>query len=555
MKRVYGIDLGTTYSCIACVDEYGKPVVIPNSEGDATTPSVVYFETAGNVVVGQTAKDVAKVYEDRVVSRVKRAMGDSSWVFDCFDQTYTPQEISAQILRKVVGDAEQETGEHIEDVVITCPAYFGINEKEATKQAGEIAGLNVLYVIPEPTAAAIAYGLDLTQEQVVLVYDLGGGTFDVTIIHIREGGIEVIATDGERELGGADWDSDIADYLAQELEAKTGVPSSQVLADAETYQELLVDAEHAKKTLSSRTSHSQRVQFESYREMIELTREKFEEITAPRLEQTVSQTLAVIARARDKGYEKIDTLLLVGGSTYMPQVMGRIQAELPDIPVKRTDPNQIVAKGAALFGYRCQLNQEIDIRVSERLSKDGGVPESEDAEGAMREQVQREVASEHGMALPGLKKLVDTEIINVSSKSFGIKVLNANAREVVTNLVFVDDKVPQTITRAFPTAYDNQDSVVLEVYENYDRTPGAMLDPEGDGLKLLGDTELTFLRALPKGSPIEVTFELTPDGLLRVHGLDKTTSQEIQAQFETESILSAEAVAEAKSRALAIDVS
>jgi molecular chaperone DnaK len=242
-KRVYGIDLGTTYSCIAHVDEHGKPVVLQNAEGDSTTPSVVYFESADNIVVGQAAKEVVSIHPDLCVSTVKRSMGDPNWERTFQGQAYKPQDVSSFILRKVVGDTEKVTGDKIEDVVITCPAYFGVNEKEATKQAGIVAGLNVLYVIPEPTAAALAYGIEQTEDQVVLVYDLGGGTFDVTLIDIKAGEITVICTGGDRELGGKDWDDAVVSYLTQKFSEATGTPADALLEDMETYQELLNAAE------------------------------------------------------------------------------------------------------------------------------------------------------------------------------------------------------------------------------------------------------------------------------------------------------------------------
>jgi molecular chaperone DnaK len=213
-KRVYGIDLGTTYSCISYVDEHGKPVVVPNAEGELTTPSVVWFESPESVVVGRTAKDHAIIQRDRVVSTIKPEMGDATSERFIDGKTYRPQEISAHILRKLAKDATTITGDVIEDVVITCPVYFGVTQKEATQQAGAIAGLNVLYVIPEPTAAAVAYGIEATDNQNILVYDLGGGTFDVTLISISAGEIAVIATGGDDRLGGKEWDEKIASSCA-----------------------------------------------------------------------------------------------------------------------------------------------------------------------------------------------------------------------------------------------------------------------------------------------------------------------------------------------------
>ncbi|HEY2291003.1 MAG TPA: Hsp70 family protein, partial [Thermoanaerobaculia bacterium] len=260
-KRVYGIDLGTTYSCIAHVDEHGKPVVLQNAEGESTTPSVVFFESKDNVVVGQAAKEVVSIHTDLCVSTVKRAMGDPHWEREFYGHVYKPQDISSFILRKVVGDAEKIIGEKIEDVVITCPAYFGVNEKEATKQAGVLAGLNVLYVIPEPTAAALAYGIEQDQDQVILVYDLGGGTFDITLIEIKAGAINVICTGGDHQLGGKDWDDAVVSYFTQKFEESTGTPADSLLEDQETYQELLNAAEKCKKMLSSRQSVTEAVRF------------------------------------------------------------------------------------------------------------------------------------------------------------------------------------------------------------------------------------------------------------------------------------------------------
>ena len=225
-KQVYGIDLGTTYSCIAVVDKLsGKPYIIPNGEGDATTPSVVYFEDADTRVVGKEAKNTAVLEPDSVIEMVKRNMGAPDWRWSFEGQEYSAEEISAYILRKVVDDAEQTLGVRPEDVVITCPAYFGIPQREATAAAGRIAGLNVLEIINEPTAAAIAYGLQDDRDQVVLVYDLGGGTFDVSIIEVKDGSVSVIATGGDHELGGRDWDEEVVKYLSAGVDgARPGPP-------------------------------------------------------------------------------------------------------------------------------------------------------------------------------------------------------------------------------------------------------------------------------------------------------------------------------------------
>ena len=532
-KRVYGIDLGTTYSCIAHVDEHGKPVVIQNSEGDSTTPSVVYFESEDNVVVGQAAKEMVSIHTDQCVSTVKRAMGDPNWQREIHGHVYKPQDVSSFILRKVVGDAEKIVGEKIEDVVITCPAYFGVNEKEATKQAGVLAGLNVLYVIPEPTAAALAYGIEQTEDQVILVYDLGGGTFDITLIEIKGGEITVICTGGDRELGGKDWDDAVVSYFTQKFEAATGTSADALLEDKETYQELLNAAERHKKALSTRTTVTEAVRFGGEREKVELTRETFDQITAQYLERTLSLTDQEIEKAKQKGYAKIDKLLLVGGSTYMPQVIDAVTKRY-NVDVRQFDPNQAVAKGAAIFGYKCYLDEQIKIRL-------GNEPEA--ASQAQVEKAQKEVALEQGLTLAAVKKIHKTKVTNVTSKSFGIVVINQQDREVVTNLIEIDAAVPRTVTRQFGTHEEGQDRVDLRCMEN---SLSGVRELEISDCKELGMAALPFARPLPSNSPIEITFDLGPDGLLKLHGRDLTTGGEIDAKFETEAIMSREEVEEAK---------
>jgi molecular chaperone DnaK len=548
-KRVYGIDLGTTYSCISHVDEHGKPVVLQNAEGDSTTPSVVYFESADNIVVGQAAKEVVSIHPDLCVSAVKRSMGDPNWERTFYGQAYKPQDVSSFVLRKLVGDAEKITGEKIEDVVITCPAYFGLNEKEATKQAGVVAGLNVLYVIPEPTAAALAYGIEQTEDQVILVYDLGGGTFDVTLIDIKAGEITVICTGGDRELGGKDWDDAVVSYFTQKFSEATGTPADALLEDMEAYQELLNAAEKCKKMLSSRQSVTEAVRFGGERVKVDLTRETFDQITGQYLERTLILTEQELEKARQKGYTKIDKLLLVGGSTYMPQVIESVKRRFP-FEVRQFDPNQAVAKGAAIFGYKCYLDEQIKIRVAGQTGQKADQVDLAAVDTSVIEKAQSEVAQAHGLSLPGLKAMVDRTITNVTSKSFGVVVMNAQRREIVANLIEIDDAVPKTISNTFGTFEDGQIQVDLRCMEN--KLPQGEVEL-GDCTEL-GQTVLPFGKALPKDSPIEVTFELGPDGLLKVHGRDLTTGREIDAKFQTQSIMSREEEDAAKSRNLALRV-
>ena len=555
-ERVYGIDLGTTYSCIAYVDEHGRPVVVANAENQLTTPSVVFFETEDNIVVGDSAREVSEMYPDRVVTTVKRAMGDAGWSKELFGTSYRPQDISSFIIRKVVADAEANTGDTIKDVVITVPAYFGLNQKEATKQAGELAGLNVLYVIPEPTAAAIAYGLDEEEEQIVLVYDLGGGTFDITMIEIKPDAITVLCTGGDHELGGKNWDEAIAEYLADRFEAETGIGSDALMDDMETFQALLNSAEAGKVKLSSRQSMLDKVQHDGERARIELTRDKFDEITEPLLASTIRKTEELLQTAKDKGYDRVDKILLVGGSTYMPQVQKAIEAKFP-FEVRQFDPNQAVAKGAALLGYKCFLEKQIALKIRDVLGTAEGEEVSEEmVPEEVRQQVEQEVAQEQGLALAGLERLVKPTISNVTSKSFGIIVVDQSGQEVLANLVVVDDAVPLQVTKQFPTAGETQSGALLRCRENLSRN-----GPDDDSLPLsvvtseTGDAELEFGRPLPRGSMVEVTFALGEDGLLVVTGCDLTTGAAIKADFKTEAILAGEEYEASRSRNLSMNVS
>jgi molecular chaperone DnaK (HSP70) len=290
MKRIFGIDLGTTYSCIAYVDEMGKPVIASNFEGDLTTPSAVHFESPENIVVGKEAKNAAKLFPDRVVEFVKRHMGDPTFSYEVDGVAYKPEAVSSFILRKLVSDAAQALGEEIEDVVITCPAYFGNNEREATKNAGELAGLNVHLILNEPTAAAVCYGVDSqTDDQVVLVYDLGGGTFDVTVIAIEQGNIRVVVTGGDHSLGGKDWDDRLTKYLGECFQNEHPSEDSP-LGDNYSFQELAKAAEEAKKALSSREKYPLMVSHNGKRTRVELTRETLDEITNDLLDRTITLT-------------------------------------------------------------------------------------------------------------------------------------------------------------------------------------------------------------------------------------------------------------------------
>ena len=445
--------------------------------------------------------------------------------------------------------------EPITDVVITCPAYFGFSQKEATRQAGEIAGLNVRYVIPEPTAAAIFYGMteDTSRSQTVLVYDLGGGTFDVTVIEIKEGNIEVVCVGGDHDLGGANWDEDVATWFAQQFSAEHGTKTGELMTSDETWQDLLGLAEAAKRSLTAKTKHMARITHGTNRSRIELTREEFDEITEPRLNGTITLTKNVLEKARAKGREQIDKILLVGGSTYMPQVQERLKQEFPSIPdIGLLDPNQAVAKGAAVFGYKCFLDDEIMKKVAEQTGADLSGAATPAVPEEVRQRAEASVAVDQGLQLAQMQSLTRKTIQNVTSKSFGVVAVDDARREHVSNLIVVDAKVPAEVTERFRTVDEGQTSVNVICMENILRQSG-YVDIEAS--TEIGEAELPFARPLPKDSPLEFRFSLSADGLLSVHATDLTTGGEVEIAIQTAAILSTDEVVEKKRQSMAMTVS
>lgn len=536
-KPVFGIDLGTTYSCIAYVDEHGRPAVAPNSENALTTPSVVYFESGNNIVVGQSAKDAGRVYPDLVVQTVKRHMGDAHWLRAFDRRDYRPQDVSALILKKIVGDAEQVLGQTVEDVVITCPAYFGNVEKEATRQAGVIAGLNVRFVVPEPMAAAFAYGAEAVEGQTIMVYDLGGGTFDGTLLRVPG---TVLSTVGDQNLGGKDWDDDLVTFFAQKFQEATGVSPEGLLADLQISQELTGEAEKCKIALSSCNSYKLRVKFDLNNVAIEVTREDFEQITRHRLDRTIELTKMLIERGREQGVS-IETILLVGGSTFMPQVEARLQQEFPQCKLLRRDPNQIVAKGAALIGYKYQIDEEI-----ERLM----------TPGVSRSQAVKKVASATGMTPKAVTRLNKMILTTVTAKSFGVVIFNKKKNEdEVMNLIQVDDPLPINVTRAVYTVADQQTRVVLSVVQNKHRVTGEEHAVPLGECEEIGSAEVIFGTPLPALSQIDISYTLDLDGILKVAALDVTTGARAVGEFKSKALLSTDELADSRKRVMAVDVS
>lgn len=549
MNKVFGIDLGTTYSCVAYIDENNNPTVLKNSEGDLTTPSVVFFDEENSILVGESAKESSKMYPEKSISFAKRSIGQENSKMFINGKELSPAEISSYILKKIVKDANDslrmegklQENESIKDVVITCPAYFGINERAATKTAGELAGLNVLQIINEPTAAAITYGvIDNNTEKTILVYDLGGGTFDVTIIHVKPGEIRVICTGGDHMLGGKDWDDAIILYVEDEFKKQT-VMSDNILDDPETLQEITLAVEKAKKLLSSKEKAPISINYKGARAKIEITREKFDELTKPLLERTISLTNGMIVEANKKGFSKnsIDEILLVGGSSKMPQIASAVKQEFNKEP-KMFDPDEAVAKGAAIFALK---EKDYNILLGELSDATGKTKEELKNDIDSGKTNINEIANKAGVPIDA-RRLASSEgikIINVSSRSFGVIALNNKNEEKLFNIIFKNDSLPKEATQTFYPSEENQKNVRIKVLENLSS------DAENDVSlgKDVGEAELLLPSNMSKDIAINITFKLNSSGLLEIKAVETKTNTSIEAKFDVKEDLKEEEKKEA----------
>jgi len=484
-SAVIGIDLGTTNSCVATI-EGGKAVVIPNSEGSRTTPSVVAFTKDGERLVGVTAKRQAVTNSERTIISVKREMG-TDWKKDIDGDDYSPQEISAFVLQKLKADAEEYLGTEVKQAVVTCPAYFSDSQRQATKDAGRIAGLEVLRIINEPTAAALAYGVDKEEDQTVLVYDLGGGTFDVSILEIYQVDgqpqIEVKATSGDNRLGGDDFDEAVMKWIVSEFKKSTGIDLEK---DLQAMSRIREAAEKAKIELSGTPSTQINLPFITMRDGqpehldMPLSRSKFEKLTSSLVERTMSPTRQAMKDASIKKGD-VDKVLLVGGSTRIPAVQQEIEKEVGKAPFKGINPDEAVAMGAAL---------------------QAGI-------------------------IVGDEGVTDVLLLDVTPLTLGIETLGG----VTTTMIERNTTIPSRRSETFSTAADNQPAVEVHV-----------LQGEREFAKdniTLGRFHLMGIPAAPRGIPqIEVTFDIDANGIVNVSAKDLGTGTEQSIKIESQTSLS-----------------
>lgn len=515
-ELVYGIDLGTTYSAIAKVSDVGTVDVVRNFEGRDTTPSAIFFEGSDNVVVGSEAKNVALSDPDNACLLIKREMG-TDYTVEYGGKAWTPESLSALILKELVKAANQESGEEVDKVVITVPAYFGTQEKEATRQAGAIAGLEVVGIVTEPVAAALSVGIKGDKAETVMVYDLGGGTFDTTIMKVDSGKVEVVAIDGNRLLGGADWDAALVDLILDKFVEATGNEDARY--DDEFLLELRLEAESLKQSLTRRTEATARLSFGSAREAITITREEFEAAT----KHLIDQTVEICRRTLATGQEKepglaIDRVLLVGGSSRMPMVRDALTKQL-GWTCEDTDFDLAVAKGAAIYGQAA---------IEEVLATDGEEPNA--ASGAPK------------FFLSGASSL---SVSNVLSRGIGIRFHEPKTdSEYISFFAHANDNIPMDCEPIEGlTSVDGQTSVGIVLYEQGGESESEAVKDNNE----LNSVELAFASPMPESSPVEIQVVIDAEGILRLKAVDPKSGNSVDLQSRV-SVLTAGQVAEATSQ-------
>jgi len=562
MAKVYGIDLGTTYSVIATLDDNGMPEVVENyADSIPLLASAVYFPSDGDPVVGKEAKNQAEAEPDRVVQYVKREIGKDDAQIRDFDGTqYDPILISSLILKRMKEYAEEQ-GHEVDGVVITCPAYFGNEERAATKQAGIIAGLNVLNIVNEPTAAALNYCCrEFKENRKIMVYDLGGGTFDITLFDFSvddsgKASIDVIETDGNDRLGGIDWDARLYDHICELYTDENG--GTQDDMDAELRQKIRSQVEDVKKSISNMPSKSFTISHSGDATRLEVTREKFEEITQDLVAQTIDFVHQLLAEAKMSAGD-VDVVLLVGGSTRMPMVKTAVEGLFPG-KVRVEQPDLAVAKGAALAAAT-----EWNERILKRLDgQDSDVGSSQSESEDILPPVTKEEAA-------GLMINVPQQVSTVSDKltrSLGPAVIVTGDQYMIDNLLFIGDELPAEASATYGTRTDNQAEVRVMVFENVSRdkdnkhvTPS--LDMSGETqytdpalkVKRIGDVTLELPPNTAQGAPIEVVFRASGIGL-EVRATNLETGESAETVITTENTKTQEELNEARERFASIKTS
>ncbi|MDR1394387.1 MAG: Hsp70 family protein [Bifidobacteriaceae bacterium] len=500
--QAYGIDLGTTYSVVALVDETGQAQIIPNFEGTNTTPSVVYFQDSGEVVVGRIAKETAQSDPLNACALIKRHMG-AVFPQEFRGTSWTPEGISAFILKELVSKANSQNGLDIKKVVITVPAYFGVQEKEATRQAGVIAGLEVIGIIPEPVAAAISLGTKQEEEQTILVFDLGGGTFDTTVLEAQAGRVKVIAIDGNRLLGGADWDSRLEALYLKKFADQTGLDEDVLRADDEFMGDLGSKIEDAKIFLGRLPEKGLVLRFEGEKANVAVTREEFEAASADLVAQTVEITQRVIETAKGKvAGLAIDRLVLVGGSSRMPMIQAALTAA--GFAPEETDFDLSVAKGAAVYA-------------------EGGIPrytgDEEEADSSPGAAPRFSVES----GVPSIK------VENVLSRGLGVRMFNENDELEIVFLAHQNDLLPLDKSTTGEIREDGQSAVIVPLYEQGGETES--LKPEHNNPMQEGEaTTISGLTGMRRGDPIEIRLSVSSDGIARLSVTEPKSGRSFTAE-------------------------
>ncbi|MER0122952.1 Hsp70 family protein [Streptococcus sp. ZJ93] len=481
MVKAIGIDLGTTYSAVSILSETGQPIILENQDGDKLTPSVVFFQTVDGKdepLVGIQAKNFAATQPDNVVQYVKRQIGDPNWKFDSLsDHSYSAEEISAIILKRLKEGAENALGHEVTDAVITVPAYFDDARRVATRQAGEIAGLNVLRVLNEPTAAALAYGLSSDKSETVLVYDLGGGTFDVTLMKIENGHFDVLGTDGDRNLGGFDFDNALAMLIAEKMEAEG---AEGVIVDPDFAGMLREKAEATKRSLTTIEKTNVFLDYKGKPYKISLTREEFEKETEGLVQRTQEILEDVIEEAQ-LSWEQVDHVLLVGGSTRMPMIRANLEKNLGRSIQYSINPDEAVATGAAIQAALEAVNQGVETEP----------------------------------VLLGIAGKI--EVSDVTSQALGVLALSPETGNEMNSIIIPKNaKIPSKHEEVFSTVSDNQASIRVQV------TQGDDIDPEF--VTIIGESTINLPGTWPKNTPIKITFH---------YDIDQTVFVEVYDQNDT----------------------